>query len=402
MPLALYLLAVAVFAMGTSEFMLAGLLPDIAASLDVSVGTAGLLTSAFAIGMVVGAPLMAGASRRWPPRTSLLGFVFVFAMAHVVGALTSSFQVLLLTRMAAALANAGFLAVALATAGTLVAPDRKGRALAVLLSGTTVATIAGVPGGAVLASLLDWRATFWVVALLCLPSALGVVKGVPARDTTTQRDSAHGPALRAEIAQLARPRLIVVMLLGALVNAATFGTFTFLAPIVTEVAELAELWVSVVLVLFGLGSFLGVTVAGRLADRRPGLLVAAGGPLLLLGWLALATLAVHPVALLTLAFLQGALAFALGSTLIARVLYEAADAPTMGGSYATAALNIGAAGGPVVAAAALGTGLGTLGPVWASGLLVAIALVTALPFRAVIAARGDTQETRTSSAVNET
>ncbi|MET8322916.1 Cmx/CmrA family chloramphenicol efflux MFS transporter [Micromonospora sp. NPDC005189] len=385
MPLPLYLLAVAVFAMGTSEFMLAGLVPGIATSLDVSVGAAGLLTSAFAVGMVVGAPLMAALARRWPARTSLLGFVLVFAVAHVVGALTTSFAVLLVTRVIAALANAGFLAVALSRATTLVATDQKGRALAVLLSGTTAATIAGVPCGAVLGTLLGWRATFWAIALLCLPAAYGVVKSIPARAGTTPQGTPAHSSLRSEIAQLGMPRLVLVMLLGALVNAATFATFTFLAPIVTDTAGLGELWVSVVLVLFGLGSFAGVTLAGRLSDQRPGIVIAVGGPLLLLGWVALATLAAQPVVLLLLVFVQGMLSFALGSTLIARVLYEAAGAPTMGGSYATAALNIGAAGGPAVAAATLGANAGDLGPVWVSGLLVAIALLIALPFLRVIA-----------------
>lgn len=384
MPLPLYLLAVAVFAMGTSEFMLAGLVPDIATGLDVSVGAAGLLTSAFAVGMIVGAPLMAALARRWPTRASLLGFVLVFAVTHVVGALTTSFAVLLVTRAIAALANAGFLAVALSTAAALVATDQKGRALAVLLSGTTVATIAGVPGGAVLGTLLGWRATFWAIALLCLPAAFGIVKGIPVH---AGENTPAGPSLRTEIAQLAMPRLVLVMLLGALVNAATFATFTFLAPIVTDTAGLGEFWVSVVLVLFGFGSFVGVTFAGRLSDQRPGIVIRLGGPLLLLGWVALATLAAQPVALLILVFVQGALSFALGSTLIARVLYEAAGAPTMGGSYATAALNIGAAGGPVVAAATLGADAGDLGPVWVSSLLVALALLTALPLLRVVAPR---------------
>ncbi|WP_371408157.1 MFS transporter [Micromonospora zamorensis] len=387
MPLPLYLLAVAVFAMGTSEFMLAGLVPDIAASLDVSVGAAGLLTSAFALGMIFGAPLMAALARWWAVRASLLCFVLVFAVAHVVGALTTSFAVLLITRVIAALANAGFLAVALSAAATLVASDQKGRALAVLLSGTTVATIAGVPGGAILGTVLSWRATFWAIALLCLPAAFGVMKGIPARVGKTSRDSPAGSSLRNEIAQLAMPRLVLVILLGALVNAATFATFTFLAPIVTDTAGLGELWVSVVLVLFGVGSFLGVTLAGRLSDQRPGLVIAVGGPLLLLGWFALATLAAQPVALLLLVFVQGTLSFALGSTLIARVLYEAAGAPTMGGSYATAALNIGAAGGPAVAAATLGANANDLGPAWVSGLLVTVALLIALPLRRFIAPR---------------
>ena len=140
MPFALYLLALAIFAMGTSEFMLAGLVPDIATSLDISVGTAGLLTSAFAVGMIVGAPTMAAFARRWPARTALLGCVVVFAFCHVVAAITPSFPVLFASRVVAAIANAGFLAVALSTATRLVAPDQKGRALAVLLSGTTIAT----------------------------------------------------------------------------------------------------------------------------------------------------------------------------------------------------------------------------------------------------------------------
>ncbi|MEU3844097.1 Cmx/CmrA family chloramphenicol efflux MFS transporter [Streptomyces sp. NPDC028635] len=383
MPLPLYLLAVAVFAMGTSEFMLAGLLPDITSDLDVTVGTTGSLTAAFAVGMTVGAPLVAALARNWPRRPSLLGFILAFAAAHVVGAGTTSFPVLFATRVVAALANAGFLAAALTAAAKMVSPDKKGRALAVLLSGTTAATIAGVPGGSVLGTSLGWRATFWAVAALCLPAALGILKGIPAGRVKEQ--ATRGPALRAELAQLARPRLILVMLLGALVNAATFAGFTFLAPVVTGTAGLSELWISVALVLFGIGSFAGVTIAGRLADRHPGPVIAVGGPLLLIGWPTLAVLADKPVALLGLVFVQGALSFALGSTLITRVLYEAAGAPTMAGSYATAALNVGAAVGPLIAATTLGTGAGSLGPLWSSGFLVAIALLIAFPFRTVIA-----------------
>lgn len=379
MPLPLYLLAMAVFAMGTSEFMLAGLLPDIASDFDVTVGTAGGLTSAFAIGMIVGAPVVAALARNWPRRTSLLGFVLAFAAAHAVAAATTSFPALFATRVVAALANAGFLSVALTAAATLVPPDRKGRASAVLLSGTTVAAIAGVPGGSLLGTVLGWRATFWTVAALCLPAALGILKGIPTGPVG--QETAGGPALRAELAPLARPRLLLAMLLGALVNAATFGSFTFLAPVVTDTAGLGRLWVSVVLVLFGTGSFVGVTVAGRLSDQRPGLVIAVGGPLLLVGWPALAVLADRPVALCVLVFAQGALSFALGSTLITRVLYEAAGAPGMAGAYATAALNVGAAVGPLVAAATLGSEAGDLGPLWASGLWVAAALLIALPRR---------------------
>lgn len=387
MPLALYLLALAVFAMGTSEFMLAGLVPDIATNFGVSVGAAGFLTSAFAVGMVVGAPLMAALARRWPARAALLGFVLAFAVVHIVGALTTSFVTLLATRVIAALANAGFIAVALSVSARLVPADQKGRALAVLLSGATLATIAGVPGGALLGTLLDWRATFWLITLLCLPAAVGIMTAIPAYAGVISHGTSAGPSLRTEIAQLATVRLAFVMLLGALVNAGTFATFTFLAPIVTDTAGLGELWVSVALVLFGFGSFVGVTVAGRLSDQRPGIVIGVGGPLLLLGWLALATFAAHPAALLILVFVLGAFSFALGSTLIARVLYEAAGAPTMGGSYATSALNIGAASGPAVAALTLGSHAGAVGPVWVSSLLVALALLVALPFLRIVTPR---------------
>ncbi|MGW3291116.1 Cmx/CmrA family chloramphenicol efflux MFS transporter [Streptomyces sp. NPDC001002] len=390
-PLPLCLLALAVFAMGTSEFMLAGLLPDIASDLGVTVGAAGALTSAFAVGMAVGAPLMAALARDWPPRACLLGFVLAFAAAHAVGATasdTNGFPLLLATRVVAALANAGFLAVALTTAATLVPPGEKGRALAVLLSGTTVATIAGVPGGSLLGTFLGWRATFWAVAALCLPAAVGILKGIPAHPSQEAKQEAGqeaeqeaeqdakscAPALRSELAQLKKPRLILVMLLGALVNAATFGSFTFLAPVVTDTAGLGRPWISVALVLFGIGSLAGVTLAGRLSDRRPGLVLAMGGPLLLIGWPTLALLADRPTALLPLVLVQGTLSFALGATLITRVLYEAAGAPTMAGSYATAALNVGAAVGPLLAATARDTPAGDRGPLWASGLLVALAL----------------------------
>ncbi|WP_225800064.1 Cmx/CmrA family chloramphenicol efflux MFS transporter [Streptomyces sp. NK15101] len=371
MPLPLYLLALAVFAMGTSEFMLAGLLPDIAAELGVPVGTAGLLTAAFAAGMVVGAPLTAVLARGRSGRSGLPGLVLVFLAAHVLAATTTSFPVLLATRVAAALANAGFLAVALTTAAALVPPERKGRALAVLLSGTTVATIAGVPGGALLGALLGWRAAFWAVAVLCLPAVLGVLRGLPVPDG----ERAVRPALRAELARLRRPRLLLVMLLGALVNAATFGSFTFLAPLVTGTARLGAVWVPVVLVLFGAGSFAGVGIAGRLADRRPGPVLSAGAPLLLVGWPALALFAAWPAAVLVLVFVLGTLSFAVGATLITRVMHEADGAPTLAGAYATAALNTGAVLGPLLAGLALGTAAGDRGPLWVSAALVAVVLL---------------------------
>ncbi|RMI44653.1 MFS transporter, partial [Streptomyces triticirhizae] len=180
MPPAVYLLGLAVFAQGTSEFMLAGLVPDIAADLAVPVSAAGSLTSAFALGMVVGAPTMALLGARWSRRTALMGFLGLFLLTHVVGALTTGYPVLLLCRVVGALANAGFLAVALATSAALAGPAARARATAVLLGGVTLACVVGVPGGALLGQLWGWRAAFWAVALLSLPALLAVPRSIPA------------------------------------------------------------------------------------------------------------------------------------------------------------------------------------------------------------------------------
>ena len=383
MPLPIYLLAVAVFAMATSEFMLAGLIPAMAADLHIPLASAGLLTSAFAAGMVIGAPLMAAMARTWPRRSTLVWFLLMFLSAHIVGALTESYPVLVAMRIVSALANAGFLAVALTAATDLVSPDRKGRALAVLLAGTTLATIVGVPAGAWVGELFGWRATFWVVAALCVPAVIGVVLGIPAALPGGSGERAI--SLCEEFGQLRRYPLLFMMILAAMVNAATFGTFTYLAPVVTDVAGMSPSWVGVVLVLFGAGSFVGVTAAGRFSDRRPYAVLAVGGPLLLLNWVALAVFSASKAAVLSLGFAAGALSFAVGSTLIARILYEAAGAPTMAGSYATAALNVGATAGPIIAGATLSTSLGATGPVWVSCVLVAAALTMAPLVRSMTA-----------------
>ncbi|MFJ2772613.1 Cmx/CmrA family chloramphenicol efflux MFS transporter [Streptomyces sp. NPDC087300] len=369
MPFPLYLLALAVFAQGTSEFMLSGLLSDIASDLDVSIPAAGQLTSAFAVGMVVGAPLMAVLSRRFSRRGALLAFLLTFLLVHVVGALTTSFAVLLATRVIGALANAGFLAVALVTATAMVGPDAKGRAASVLLGGVTVACVAGVPAGALLGTAWGWRSAFWAVALISVPAVLAIARAVPAG-----APESGGPGALGELGALRAPRLLVTLLLGALVNGATFCTFTYLAPLVTDVTGLGTGWVPVVLALFGIGSFIGVGLGGRLADTRPLPLLVCGSLALLTGWVLFAVTAAHPVAAVALALVQGALSFAVGSTLISQVLYAASGAPTLAGGFATAAFNVGGALGPWCGGLAISAGFGYRGPLWVSALLVALAL----------------------------
>ncbi|MEU7695131.1 Cmx/CmrA family chloramphenicol efflux MFS transporter [Microbispora hainanensis] len=396
MPIAIYMLGLAVFAQGTSEFMLSGLVPGIARDLHVSVPAAGALTSAFAVGMIVGAPLTAVLGFRWPRRRALLVFLTVFVVVHVVGAVTTSFGVLLAARVAGALANAGFLAVGLATATAMAGPGAKGRAASVLLGGITLACVAGVPAGAVLGQVWGWRSAFWAVAIVSVPAVIAIAVAIPTTPTVTPLPSetatrpeaatnpgtampseAAVPGARRELRALRRPRLLVTLVLGALVNGATFCTFTFLAPVVTEVAGYGPRWVPVLLAIFGLGSFAGVTIGGRMADRRPMRLLVPGGLALTAGWVAFGMVAGDPAAVLVLVFVQGTLSFAVGSTLITRALYEAYDAPSLGGSFATAALNVGATAGPLLGGAAIGAGLGYRSPLWVSALLVALALAVA-------------------------
>lgn len=373
MPFAVYVLGLAVFAQGTSEFMLSGLLSGIAGDLHVSLGAAGLLTSAFAVGMVIGAPLTALAGRAWPRRRALLLLLGVFVAVHVAGALTDSYGVLLATRVAGALANAGFWAVALVTALDLAGPQRRARATAVVVGGVTVACVVGVPAGAALGELWGWRSAFWAVALVSVPAALALSAAVPGG----RADGVPQVSARSELRALARPRLLVTLLVMALVQGATFCTFSYLEPLVTRVTGFGPGWVPLVLALFGAGSFAGVTLAGRLADARPDVVAALGTAALALGWAALALTAAHPVAALALVLLQGALAFGTGTTLITRVFHLAPDAPTMAGSYATAAFNVGAAAGPWLGGLALGAGLGFRAPVWVSAVLMCAALAGA-------------------------
>lgn len=375
MPYVLYLLALAVFAQGTSEFMLAGLVPDIARDLGVSVPAAGSLTSAFAVGMVIGAPLMAIVGLRLPPRRTLVTFLIVFLLVHVLGAVTFSYPVLLATRVVGAVANAGFLAVALVAATGMVAPNAKGRATSILLGGVTLACVVGVPAGALLGQAWGWRSAFWAVAALSLPAVIAIARSIPPAAPVTA-SGVTGPSVRGELRALRDPRLAVTLVLGALVNGATFCAFTYLAPLVTEVAGLDAGWVPAVLAIFGVGSFLGVSLGGRLADTRPVQLVTIGGPVLLAGWTALALAAPSPVATIVLVLLQGTLSFAVGSTLISQALYAATGAPALGGGFATAAFNVGAAFGPWAGGVAIGAGLGYRAPLWVSALLVALAVLS--------------------------
>ncbi|MEU3373851.1 Cmx/CmrA family chloramphenicol efflux MFS transporter [Streptomyces sp. NPDC006660] len=372
MPVFIHVLGLAVFAQGTSEFMLSGLVPGIARDVSVSVGAAASLTSAYAIGMIVGAPVMAALSARWPRRRALAGFLAAFVGVHVIGAVTTDFAVLFATRIVAAIVNAGFLAVAMSVATALAAPAGRARATSILLSGVTLSCVVGVPAGALLGEWAGWRSAFWAVAALCLPALLLVFRSAPV-------DAGGRPdvSVRQEVRTLTSRSVQSALVLAAVVNAATFATFAYLAVVATDVTHLPTGAVPGLLAAFGAGAFAGVNAVGRATAGRLGQGVAIALWSLPVGWTLLALTSTRPVPLFLATVIQGGLSFGIGSALVNRVLHLASAAPSLNGSFATVALNTGAFLGPLLAGAVTGTTGDFRDAVWTSAALAATAVAVA-------------------------
>jgi MFS transporter, DHA1 family, chloramphenicol resistance protein len=372
-PRVVPVLALSIFALGTSEFMIAGLLPQLASDLRVGIPEAGYLISAFAVGMIVGAPAMAVLTLRLPRRTTLLAALGVFVVGHVVSALAPHYGVLLVARVVTAVATGAFWAVAAVVTVSVVVPQLRARSLAVLLGGLTVANVAGVPLGTLVGQQFGWRSAFWAVGALAAVSALGVVLSVA---PGTEHGAA--PRVAAELAAFRHGRLWLALGTTALYQSAMIGAFSYVAPLLTEVAGIEERWVPAVLLGFGLGSLVGVVVGGRLADPYPwptlfGGLASAGVLLGLVG-----VFAREPVVVVGLVVLLGAIAFIAGAPLNARVFALAGAAPTLASATNTSAFNVGNSLGPALGGLAIGAGWGFTAPAYLGVLLAAGAIVVAL------------------------
>jgi DHA1 family chloramphenicol resistance protein-like MFS transporter len=376
-PLAVYILALGTFCMGMSEFMIAGLLPDIARDLDVSIPSVGTLISAFALGMVVGAPLTAAASVRLPRRTTLLTALVVFTLAHVLGALAPSYAVLLVARVTAAVACGTFWAVGTLIAVDLAPPHARGPAIAVMVGGLTVANVVGVPAGTLVGELLGWRATFWGVAALVLVSLLGVLRFVP-RLPAIERTFVP----RAEIRDLTQPRAVIALTITATSQAAVFGAFSYIAPLLRDVAKIDPAIVPFVLALFGLGSVAGVAIGGRYADRHPLKTIAVGVIAEAILLVTIALVASHAIAVTFAVGVWGIAAFSLSPALNLRLFSVAQDAHTLAAATNVSAFNIGNAAGPWLGGLALTAGLGFRAPSYVGAALA----ISCLPLVFVAAA----------------
>ncbi|GAA3396544.1 Cmx/CmrA family chloramphenicol efflux MFS transporter [Cryptosporangium minutisporangium] len=372
MPVVVYVLGLSIFGLGTTEFMIAGLLPLIADDLDVSVPAVGGLISAFAIGMVIGAPTLTAACLRLPRKTTLIGALILFIAGQALGALAPNYGVLLVARVVTAVATGAFWGVASVTAVRAVTPDRTARALSVLLGGLTVANVLGVPAGTWLGQWLGWRATFWAVGVIALISLVGVVLYVPAGSRTDQV-----PQLRDELRTFRNGRLWVSLATTVLYAAAMFGAFSYAAPLITDVAGLSEAAVPVLLLMFGIGAFLGNLIGGRFADRGALTNLHISFVALLVVMAALATLAGYAVATVALLLLMGITGYSAAAALNARVFLLSAQAPTLASAVNTSAFNVGNTIGPWAGGAAISAGLGYRAPVWVGvGMLLGALALT--------------------------
>ncbi|MET0547930.1 MAG: MFS transporter [Xanthomonas sp.] len=346
-PIALFALTAGAFGIGTTEFVIMGLLLQVAADLQVSVPAAGLLISGYALGVFLGAPLLTVASRRWPRKRVLLALMLVFTAGNLACALAPSYAALMAARVVTSLAHGTFFGVGAVVATTLVPPQRKASAISTMFTGLTVATLLGVPAGAWLGLHYGWRATFWAVAAIGALATVVIAALVPA-----DRDATPAPPLREELRAVGRAPVLLGLATTVLGYAGVFAVYTYVQPLLTQVTGVADSAVSPLLLVFGVGMIVGNVLGGRLADRRPrqALPLSLG---VLAVVLAALTLALPSVPAMTLGIgLLGVAAFATVAPLQVWVLGKAGAA----GRHLASSLNIGAFN----LGNALGAGLGGL------------------------------------------
>jgi DHA1 family inner membrane transport protein len=372
MPLALLALAIGAFGIGTTEFVVMGLLPDIAGDFGVSVPTAGFLVTGYALGVVLGAPLMTVLGTKISRRRMLMLLMALFIAGNVLSALAPDFGVMLVGRVVASLAHGAFFGIGSVVAAEVVAPEKKAGAISMMFTGLTVANVVGVPLGTLVGQHTSWRLTFLIVAALGVLGLAGVAKLVP------DLPKPEGVRLRHEIAAFKNVQVLLAMAMTVLGFGGVFAAVTYIAPMMTHVAGYAESSVTWLLVLFGVGMVVGNLVGGRFADRRlmPMLFSALGGLAVVL---ALFTVGAHNrTAAAVAVFLIGALGFATVPPLQKRVLDHAHGAPTLASAVNIGAFNAGNALAAWLGGLVISAGAGYTAPNWVGAALAVSALALAV------------------------
>ncbi|MFI6461782.1 MFS transporter [Streptomyces sp. NPDC050538] len=369
MPLALLALAVGAFGIGTTEFVIMGLLPEVADDLHVSIPAAGHLVSAYALGVVIGAPLLAAVTSRMSRRTVLIGLMALFVAGNALSAFAANYDYLLAARFLSGLPHGAFFGVGAVVATTMVAPERKARSVSLMFLGLTVANIVGVPAATLMGQHLGWRATFLGVSVIGVAAIASLALLIP-------HDHAQAPrvGLRGELAALRS--LPVWLALGTTVAGfgALFSAYSYITPMLTDAAGFAEGSVTLLLALFGVGATAGNLLGGRLADHSMrGTLF--GGLISLAAILALFPLLMTTEWTAALAVvLLGTAAFVTGSPLQLMVMEKASAGPSLASSANQAAFNLANAGGAWIGGLALAAGFGATSPAVAGAVLAVLGL----------------------------
>ncbi|MFF7032697.1 MFS transporter [Streptomyces griseus] len=371
MPLALLALAVSAFGIGTTEFVMMGLLPNVADDLGTSVPTAGYLVSAYAIGVVLGAPLLAGLGSRVPRKKMLLLLMALFTVGNLASALAPDFGWLLAGRFLAGLPHGAFFGVGAVVATRLVAEGRQARAVATMFLGLTVANIVGVPAATLLGQHLGWRATFLVVAAIGLTAMAALARLVPAVPVEAHQD------VRRELRALGNRQVLLGLLTAVFGFAGVFAVYSYLSAMTTKAMGFGESSVTVVLALFGIGMTLGALAAGPLTDRalRPTLYGSLGALAVIL---VAFPFTVHVQwAALVMVVLLGGVGFMTTTPLQMLVMNKAKDAPTLASASNHSAFNLANAGGAWLGGVAIAAGWGWTSPAFVGAVLAVAGLAIA-------------------------
>ena len=339
MPLPIIALALAAFGIGTTEFVIMGLLPEVARDLSVSIPSAGLLVTGYALGVAVGAPILAVATARLPRKAALLGLAGIFILGNLLCAIAPNYDVLMAARVLTAFSHGAFFGIGSVVAASLVPPDKRAGAVALMFTGLTLANVLGVPFGTGVGQALGWRATFWGVTGIGGIAALAIAAWVPAK-----LDMPQG-SLLGEFRVLRQPQVWMGLGMSVLGFGGTFTVFTYIAPIFEQVSGFAPHQVTWLLLLFGVGITFGNWLGGRIADWKlmPGLIGILATLSVLLFLFSFAMESKIPAALCFVAW--GAAAFATVPPLQVRIVDQARDAPNLASTLNIGAFNIGNAGG---------------------------------------------------------
>ena len=379
--LALLALALGGFAIGCTEFVAMGLLPNIARELIPTVyavsptqanGQAGLLVSAYAAGVVVGAPTIAALSARFPRRTLLLWLLVAFTVMTVASAVLPTFGLVLAARFLAGLPHGAYFGVAALVAASLMGPGTRGRGIAFVLGGLTIANVVGVPAITFLGQVAGWRIAYLAVAAIFAVTFVAVFFVVPRQPGDPRA------TVRRELTIFARPQVWFALAIGAIGFGGFFAVFTYVAPIVTNVTGLPESFVPIALVVGGVGMTVGNFVGGHMADKSlmRGLFAFFG--VLIFGLVGLALTAQTVVGMLVFIFVIGAASAAVSPAIQTRLMNVAGESQTLAAAINHASLNIGNSFGAALGGAAIGASLGYLSVTWVGVALCALGVIIAM------------------------